>query len=154
MWQTGIVLGPFKQKSWATDIRRDTAATQHWQRQALHCRSTTSGTGVLSLQRQLGLAIASSCRPPFNTGARRTCRTVFHTVLVHRVTAARTCALDIALYFEDLASGDAWMPWLFPVNSLRSRALLLARTPLVLVLDGDMLVHSQLHARLANDRAR
>jgi hypothetical protein len=73
---------------------------------------------------------------------------------MRRVTAAQTCALDIALYFEDLAKGDAWMPWLFPVNSLRSRALLLARTPLVLVLDGDMLVHSHLHARLANDRGR
>lgn len=79
---------------------------------------------------------------------------ILHTVVMRRVTAARTCALDIALYFEDLAVGDAWMPWLFPVNSLRSRALLLARTPLVLVLDGDMLVHSQLHAQLANDRAR
>ena len=80
--------------------------------------------------------------------------TVLPAVVVRRVTAARMCALDIALYFEDLAAGDAWMPWLFPVNSLRSRALLLARTPLVLVLDGDMLVHSQLHARLASDTSR
>lgn len=62
--------------------------------------------------------------------------------------------MDIALYFEDLAGGDAWMPWLFPVNSLRSRALLLARTPLVLVLDGDMLVHSKLHQQLATDADR
>lgn len=72
----------------------------------------------------------------------------------NRVTAARTCALDIALYSESLAMGDPWMAWLFPVNSLRSRALLLARTPLVLVLDGDMLVHSKLHAQLASDTQR
>jgi hypothetical protein len=73
---------------------------------------------------------------------------------MRRVTSAHTCALDIALYSEDLAPKDAWMSWLFPVNSLRSRALLLARTPLVLVLDGDMLVHTQLHAQLASDRKR
>lgn len=46
------------------------------------------------------------------------------------------------------------MPMLFPVNSLRSRALLLARTELVLVLDGDMLVHSGLHPSLAAYPAR
>ncbi len=66
-----------------------------------------------------------------------------------RVMVSRACALDIALYSEATAGGDPWMRWLFPVNSLRSRALLLARTPLVLVLDGDMLVHAALHARLA-----
>ena len=46
------------------------------------------------------------------------------------------------------------MPMLFPVNSLRSSALLLARTELVLVLDGDMLVHSGLHRALAANPAR
>jgi len=71
-----------------------------------------------------------------------------------RVMVSRACALDIALYSEATAGGDPWMRWLFPVNSLRSRALLLARTPLVLVLDGDMLVHAALHARLASNDDR
>lgn len=65
-----------------------------------------------------------------------------------RAEAARTCALDITLYSEVLAAGDPWMSWLFPVNALRSRALLLARSELVIVLDGDMLMHSGLHKSL------
>ena len=62
--------------------------------------------------------------------------------------------MDIALWSELLARDDPWMPMLFPVNSLRSRALLMARTELVLVLDGDMLVHSGLHASLAGQPER
>lgn len=57
--------------------------------------------------------------------------------------------MDIALWSEILAPEDPWMSMLFPVNSLRSRALLMARTELVLVLDGDMLVHAGLHSSLA-----
>mmetsp|Transcript_20495 Transcript_20495/g.61687 ORF Transcript_20495/g.61687 Transcript_20495/m.61687 type:complete len:429 (+) Transcript_20495:417-1703(+) len=74
--------------------------------------------------------------------------------IFERATAKRTCALDVALYSEVLAEGDPWMGWLFPVNALRSRALLVARTELVLVLDGDMLIHSALHSTLGTQRDR
>lgn len=96
---------------------------------------------------------------------------------VRRASVQRTCMLDILLFSETLAAGDALMPHLFPVNSLRcrlirsrgvshsagssqgnrmlqvlalhflslaptprrNRALLLAQTELVLVIDGDLL---------------
>lgn len=71
-----------------------------------------------------------------------------------RAEASRTCALDVAVYSEVVAEGDPWISWLFPVNALRSRALLLARSELVVVLDGDMLLHSALHRSLADSSAR
>jgi Glycosyl-transferase for dystroglycan len=72
----------------------------------------------------------------------------------HRLTQQRACALDVTLFSELLPRGDPWMGMLFPVNAMRNRALLLARTQLVMIVDGDMLVERGMHAGLAADAHR
>lgn len=62
--------------------------------------------------------------------------------------AAGGCQLDITLYSEALA--DMPMLLLFPVNALRSAALLAAATPLVMMSDADLLVGASLNAVLAD----
>jgi Glycosyl-transferase for dystroglycan len=58
------------------------------------------------------------------------------------------CQLTVTLHTEAVA--DAAAAQLFPANALRNAALLNARTQLVMVLDGDMLVAPALSAQLAN----
>jgi Glycosyl-transferase for dystroglycan len=59
------------------------------------------------------------------------------------------CQLTITLHTEAVADAAA-AAQLFPANALRNAALLTARTQLVLVLDGDMLVAPALSTQLAN----
>lgn len=63
--------------------------------------------------------------------------------------ARGACQLDIVLYSEVMAS-PALIEVLYPLNALRNAALLMARTDLLFILDGDMLVSSDLSAALAD----
>lgn len=58
------------------------------------------------------------------------------------------CQLDVILYSERVAS--ELVRSLFPVNALRNAALLMVRTPLVFILDGDMLTSSDLSLDMAD----
>lgn len=66
-----------------------------------------------------------------------------------RVSEQRTCMLDVMLFSEALAENDPNIKDLFPVNALRNRAMLMATTTLVLVLDGDLLPQANMRASLA-----
>ena len=69
---------------------------------------------------------------------------------VRRIEAADGCQLDVLLYSEALAD-DEGGELLYPHNALRNAALLMARTELLFILDGDMLIGSDLSAALSDD---
>ena len=58
------------------------------------------------------------------------------------------CQLDIVLYSEVMASKAVAV--LYPLNVLRNAALLVARTELLFILDGDMLISKDLSTALAD----
>ena len=60
-----------------------------------------------------------------------------------------TCQLDIVLYSEAVAS-EFGVDVLYPLNALRNAALLMARTELLFILDGDMLVSRAFSTALAD----
>lgn len=62
--------------------------------------------------------------------------------------ARGACQLDIVLYSEVMAS-SALIEVLYPLNALRNAALLMARTELIFILDGDMVISSDLATALA-----
>ncbi len=66
-----------------------------------------------------------------------------------RTESADGCQLDVVLYSESLADDDGEL--LYPHNALRNAALLMARTELLFILDGDMLISSDLSAALSDD---
>lgn len=66
-----------------------------------------------------------------------------------RMEARGACQLDIVLYSEVMAS-PALIELLYPLNVLRNAALLMARTELVFILDGDMVISSDLPAVIAD----
>lgn len=57
------------------------------------------------------------------------------------------CQLTLTLHSELVADADAAA--LFPFNALRNAAMLLVRTSLVAVVDGDMLISHTLSAQLS-----
>eukprot|EP00879_Flechtneria_rotunda_P010851 GHRR01011340.1.p1 GENE.GHRR01011340.1~~GHRR01011340.1.p1 ORF type:complete len:323 (+),score=75.49 GHRR01011340.1:846-1814(+) len=59
-----------------------------------------------------------------------------------RMEAADNCQLDILLLFETVA--DDVMKVMFPINTMRNYALLQARTPLVAMVDVDLIVSNAL----------
>lgn len=56
--------------------------------------------------------------------------------------AANNCQLDILLLYETVV--DEVMKVMFPVNTMRNYALLQARTPLVAMVDVDLIVSNTL----------
>jgi len=61
---------------------------------------------------------------------------------------SRACQLEVAIYSEVVA--ETAVADLLPINALRNAASLPARTPLVLLLDVDMLISSNLLPALAS----
>jgi hypothetical protein len=60
----------------------------------------------------------------------------------HRMEALDNCQLDIMLLYEVVL--DDVMKVMFPINSMRNYALLQARTPLVAMVDVDLIVSNAL----------
>ena len=77
-------------------------------------------------------------------------RVIGHHDCTRRSEAADGCQLDVILYSETLTDDDA-RELLYPHNALRNAALLMARTELLFILDGDMLISSDLSAALSDN---
>ena len=60
-----------------------------------------------------------------------------------------SCQLDIVLFSEAVVSELA-ADVLYPLNALRNAGILMARTELLFILDGDMLVSQDLSVSLAD----
>lgn len=60
----------------------------------------------------------------------------------YRMEEADNCQLDIMLLYETVL--DDVMTVMFPINTLRNYALLQARTPLVSMVDVDLIVSNAL----------
>ena len=54
------------------------------------------------------------------------------------------------MLYSELMASLALIELLYPLNVLRNAALLMARTELVFILDGDMVISSDLSAVIAN----
>jgi len=78
----------------------------------------------------------SSCMPE---GGHHACA---FSAVACRMEAMDNCQLDILLLYEVVA--DDVMTVMFPINSMRNYALLQARTPLVAMVDVDLIVSNAL----------
>eukprot|EP00878_Enallax_costatus_P034166 GHUV01037827.1.p1 GENE.GHUV01037827.1~~GHUV01037827.1.p1 ORF type:complete len:113 (-),score=29.95 GHUV01037827.1:339-677(-) len=63
-------------------------------------------------------------------------------VAARRMEAANNCQIDILLLYETVL--DDVMKVMFPINTLRNYALLQAKTPLVSMVDVDLIVSNAL----------
>ncbi len=72
---------------------------------------------------------------------------MLYTCVLHRMEAATdACALRLLIVYEVLQ--DSVMHMLIPINSLRNMALLAATTPLVSMIDVDLIVSASLGEQL------
>jgi hypothetical protein len=67
-------------------------------------------------------------------------------------TSSGGCALRILLVYELV--GDELLPVILPVNSVRNVAMLAATTPLVAMVDVDLLLSANLATQVLKDKAR
>jgi hypothetical protein len=74
--------------------------------------------------------------------------------MFHRLEAIPSaCALRLLLLYELVAAGDV-LQVLLPINAMRNAAMLGADTPLVAMVDVDLLISASLAHEVLSDAAR